>query len=62
MRILVVLVSILFLALDWLALDDITTGSEPSFYMEYAVLAVSAFWFASLPLLWRRLKPAIQEG
>lgn len=58
MRIVIILVSVLFLALDWLALDDITTGSEPDFYMEYAVLAVSALWFASLPVLWRRLKPA----
>lgn len=29
------------LALDWAALDDITTGSEPSHFAEYAVLVVS---------------------
>ena len=32
--------------LDLAALDDITTGVEPHFYYEYAMIAVS------LPLLW----------
>lgn len=58
MRIAIVLISILFLALDWLALDDITTGNQPSFYAEYAMLALSAAWFAAVAALWRRLKPA----
>ena len=34
------------LLLDLAALDDITTGVEPHFYYEYAMIAVS------LPLLW----------
>ena len=33
------------LLLDFAALDDITTGNEPDFYLEYAILGVS------LPLL-----------
>ena len=33
------------LLLDFAALDDITTGNEPNFYLEYAVLGIS------LPLL-----------
>jgi hypothetical protein len=36
---------ILFLLLDYAALDDITTGNEPNFYGEYA------FLLASVPLL-----------
>lgn len=58
MRIAIILISVLFLALDWLALDDITTGNQPSFYAEYAMLALSAVWFAAVAVLWRRLKPA----
>ena len=34
------------LLLDLAALDDITTGVEPHFYYEYAMIAVS------VPLLW----------
>ena len=33
------------LLLDFAALDDITTGNEPDFYLEYAMLSIS------LPLL-----------
>ena len=33
------------LLLDFAALDDITTGTQPHFYLEYATLAIS------LPLL-----------
>lgn len=58
MRMMVILISVLFLGLDWLALDDITTGHEPDFYLEYAMLALSAAWFAAVAVLWRRLKPA----
>jgi len=36
----------LVLGLDWLALDDITTGHEPSFVAEWA------FVLASVPALW----------
>jgi len=31
----------IFLLLDFAALDDVTTGSEPSFVGEYAMLVVS---------------------
>lgn len=58
MRIAIVLVSILFLTLDGLALDDIITGNQPSFFAEYAMLALSAAWFATVAVLWRRLKTA----
>jgi len=34
--------AILIAALDWAALDDITTGREPSFWMEWTFLALSA--------------------
>lgn len=32
---------VIFLLLDWAALDDITTGNEPSFFGEYLMLTVS---------------------
>ena len=47
------------LLLDLAALDDITTGVEPHFYYEYAMIAVS------LPLLWwlvRRWGSATRRG
>ena len=47
------------LLLDLAALDDITTGVEPHFYYEYAMIAVS------LPLLWwlvRRWVSATRRG
>ncbi|OGM84497.1 hypothetical protein A2376_03300 [Candidatus Woesebacteria bacterium RIFOXYB1_FULL_47_31] len=36
------------LILDWLALDDITTGSEPNYDGEWAILIVSAAIFGFL--------------
>jgi hypothetical protein len=48
------LVSLAVLALCWLALDDITTGRQPSFYLEWAMVAVGALWFGGLALArWR---------
>ena len=47
------------LLLDLAALDDITTGVEPHFYYEYAMIAVS------VPLLWclvRRWISATRRG
>ena len=38
--------SLLVLLLTWAALDDITTGAEPSFIGEYTVLVLSGIWFA----------------
>lgn len=49
MKKLVVAIIILALILiDFAALDDITTGSEPSFILEYSILTVSAFIFTIL--------------
>ena len=39
---------LLVLLLDYTALDDITTGSQPHFHAEYAMLAVSLLFFAAL--------------
>jgi len=38
--------SVLVLLLTWAALDDITTGIEPSFVGEYTFLVLSGIWFA----------------
>lgn len=35
------LIVVMLLMLDWAALDDITTGTEPDFYGEYAILIIS---------------------
>lgn len=40
-KLLCLLVFIILLLLDYAALDDITTGSEPSFWGEYLVLILS---------------------
>lgn len=45
---------LLVLALDWAALDDITTGKEPDFTGEYLILLVSAVFFGFL--LWKHLR------
>lgn len=45
---------LVFLALDWAALDDITTGKEPDFTGEYLILLVSAVFFGFL--LWKRFR------
>ncbi len=39
-KLLIGLVAIVFI-LDWLALDDITTGNEPNYVGEYAILVIS---------------------
>ena len=44
-RIGIVTAILALLLLDFAALDDITTGNEPNFYLEYAILGMS------LPLL-----------
>ncbi len=43
-------VSLMFLLLDVLALDDITTGHEPDFMLEYGTLWISGLWFVVLSL------------
>lgn len=48
----IVIVGIIFLLLlDWAALDDITTGSEPNYIFEYTVLIVSAVVYGILGIL-----------
>lgn len=54
-RIGISVVFILLLVLDWLALDDITTGNEPSLVGEYMVLGVSIVLMPVLYLLWRKI-------
>lgn len=51
-RVLGVLGICVVLALDWLALDDITTGRQPTFTAEWAFLLVS------VPLLWALVRLA----
>ena len=46
---------IFFLLLDWAALDDITTGNEPSYFLEYSILAISVLIFSlSLKGIWKK--------
>jgi hypothetical protein len=51
-RILWIIGVILILILDWLALDDITTGNEPDFRVEYLILGVSVVIIGIL--IWKR--------
>jgi len=44
---------VLLVLIDIAALDDITTGSEPSFILEYSILTISAFIFTIL--IWRHV-------
>ena len=41
-------VSLAILILDLLALDDITTGNEPSYWEEWDILLFSLFFFGLL--------------
>lgn len=50
----VALLIILLLTLNWAALDDITTGSEPNLTGEYAVLALSASLVLSAMLYFKK--------
>lgn len=50
-RVTIVIVSATLGLLALLALDDITTGSEPSFALEWLVVAATALWFAGLAWL-----------
>ncbi|OGZ33655.1 MAG: hypothetical protein A2Y98_01845 [Candidatus Portnoybacteria bacterium RBG_19FT_COMBO_36_7] len=51
--VLLIFVTIVF---DWLALDDIITGSEPNYFDEYAILAASAVFFGVLAYAYLRKK------
>lgn len=45
---------IVILVLDWLALDDITTGNQPSYFWEYAMLVVSIAAIGSIGVFYFR--------
>ena len=50
-RVITCLVALLVL----LALDDITTGVEPSFLLEWAMVAVASVWFLAVAArTWKR--------
>ena len=57
-RLLLAVVLLVILALDFAALDDITTGNEPGFAMEWAWLTVSTIFLGALSwiLLRRRFR------
>ena len=47
-------ISAIALGLSWLALDDITTGNEPSLLFESLTVGASLTWFAALAVhTWR---------
>lgn len=45
------LVSAALIPLMWAALDDITTGSEPSHRLEWTLVALGLAWFLGLMVL-----------
>lgn len=47
---------VIILFLDWAALDDITTGNEPDYWGEYAILIGSVIIFIILGLFLRKRK------
>jgi hypothetical protein len=51
----VVFLVLILLLLDWLALDDITTGQEPNYYGEYTMLVISVPAIAGLTILWKKI-------
>ena len=53
-KVAVTAVSLALLVLSWLALDDITTGSEPSHALEWAMVVVTVVWFTGLAVVRRR--------
>jgi hypothetical protein len=55
-------VAAVFLVLDLAALDDITTGSEPSFWQEYLFLALSLIPLAVVGLMWSRRRHPVDSG
>ncbi len=59
----IIALSAILLVLAWLALDDITTGHEPSFALEWAAVGVCAAWFLVLALGLRRARDgALRHG
>jgi len=55
-KILLIGVILFLIALDWAALDDITTGQEPNYAGEYAILIISVIIFVFLGILKIRSK------
>lgn len=53
MRALTWLISIAVLLLCWAALDDITTGTEPSHVLEWAMVGAGIIWYGGLIIAWR---------
>ncbi|MCP4203037.1 MAG: hypothetical protein GY769_14030 [bacterium] len=47
-KIVLYLISISVLALTYAALDDITTGREPSLVLEWLMVGAAAIWFSAL--------------
>jgi hypothetical protein len=47
-RTLIKIVSIALLLLSLAALDDITTGDQPHFYLEWIVVWLTVVWFLGL--------------
>ena len=41
-------VIIIFLALDWAALNDILKGNEPNYFAEYGMLSLSLIVFGAI--------------
>lgn len=51
---LLAIVSLVIGLLAWAALDDITTGRQPTFVLEWMMVGVAALWVVLLVILWRR--------
>ncbi|MGB5816987.1 MAG: hypothetical protein WBH85_16020 [Thermoanaerobaculia bacterium] len=47
------LVSIAVLLLCWAALDDITTGTEPNYFLEWTMVGAGIIWYGGLIAVWR---------
>ncbi|RJQ24453.1 hypothetical protein C4577_07780 [Candidatus Parcubacteria bacterium] len=60
---LLIILFALVLLLDFAALDDITTGNEPSFTLEYSILIASIpiLVFITYQLLHKKSKKTIQN-
>jgi len=55
-RAIIILISIAVAFAMYAALDDITTGTEPSYVLEWCAVAVGVLWFAVLAILIARTK------
>lgn len=55
-KLLVIFTILALLVLDYAALDDITTGNEPNFYLEYIMLGFSALFFAIIGIKFIKIR------